>query len=328
MTDFWKDSPRLGARLAEVESAIADVLRDPSFPLAAETAEIVLSNGKMLRPALVLIGAGFGPRPAKLGIIRVAAALELLHAATLIHDDVLDDAHTRRGIPALHTRFGTTDAILAGDWLFSRCFRLVADSADPRSAQVLARLVGSICSAEIRQDLGKFDFSKSVRDYFRTIAGKTAALFALALHVGATEAKVSPLRTQALRRIGYDLGMAFQIIDDILDYESDPLSIGKPVGNDLKEGLATLPLIRAMETDGPAIGRLLARIGPGAEPREVSEAVDAVVKAVLAAGGHEKARKDAARFTGRARRELARLPGIEARRDLSDLLDRLLARTR
>lgn len=333
MTDFWNDSPRLEAALAGVESIITEILRDPAFPLWRETSRIVLSNGKMLRPGMVLIGAGFGSsrgRGATPGrdaarderIAHIAAAIELLHAATLVHDDILDAADTRRGESTLHPRFGATNAVLAGDWLFARCFRLVADHADARSARVLARLVGTICAAEVRQDLAKFNYSTSVRGYLRTIAGKTAALFALALHVGAAEAKAPPLVVQRLRRVGYNLGMAFQIIDDVLDYGGDGLAIGKPAGNDVKEGLATLPLICALRADRDGIMPLLERA------RLDDAGVDLVVRAVVASGGVDQARAMAATFTARARRELARLPARPERDELALLVDRLLSRTR
>lgn len=321
MTDYWNEFPRLKKRLAEVESALAATLDDPSYPLAAETKTLVFSGGKFLRPALVLIGAGFGGSRGAGKIAQIAAALELLHAATLVHDDVLDRAERRRGTPTLHTKFGTVNAILAGDWMFSRSFRLIADHADIRSARILARFVGTVCSAEIRQDLAKFSFSASRRAYMRTIAGKTAALFSLSLNVGGQEAKASPLTVQTLRRAGYNLGMAFQIIDDILDYESDEATLGKPAGNDIREGLCTLPLILALETHRPALETSLS-------VRPIGEAQVATVLGVVAdSGALEKARAIARSFTARALSEIASLPECPARIELADLTDRLLSRT-
>jgi heptaprenyl diphosphate synthase len=326
MTEFWKGSPRLEARLARVESILVETLKDPSYPLSAETGELILSGGKMLRPALVIVGSGFGKAgdKSKAGhdkIDHIAAALELLHTATLIHDDILDQADIRRGVRTIHTRFGTTNAILAGDWLFSASFRLVADHADARSARILARFVGSICSAEIRQDLTKFSFTTTKRGYMRTIAGKTAALFSLALHVGASEAKTDLTVTQALRRAGYDLGMAFQIIDDILDYESDDATLKKPSGNDIREGLCTLPLIYALETRARALQPLLS--GPAMDDEKVSN----IVALVAESGALEKARESARRFTARARKEIDALPRREAKAELASLVDKLLIRT-
>jgi heptaprenyl diphosphate synthase len=325
MTDFWNGSPRMGGKLDEVEAILISTIDDPAYPLAEDTKRLVLSGGKMLRPAFVLIGAGFGPGKSPRGkakkIPYIAAAIELLHTATLIHDDILDDADVRRGIPALHTRFGTVNAILAGDWLFSACFRLMADYADPKSAKIISRLVGAICSSEIRQDLGKFTLTTTRRDYLRIIAGKTAALFSLALHVGGSEGGADASTTQGLRRTGYDIGMAFQIIDDILDCESDDLTLKKPVGNDLKEGLCTLPLIFALES-APKRIRLL--LGPG--PMDDAKVAE-VLAEVRSSGGIDKAREVAKAFTARARREIDALPDCPARDDLSMVAELLLTRT-
>ena len=324
MTDFWKDSPLIGKRLADVESILLETLGDPTYPLSADTRKLVLSGGKMLRPALVLIGSGFGKSKRKADrsrIAHIAAAIELLHTATLVHDDILDKADVRRGVPALHTAFGTTNAILAGDWMFSRSFRLVADHADARSARILARFVGTVCSAEINQDLGKFSFSTSRRSYLRTIAGKTAALFSLSLHVGASEAKADPLVIQALRRAGYDMGMAFQIIDDILDYESDDKTLKKPVGNDIREGLCTLPLIFALQADGQGLKPLLA--AGSMDDATVAK----ILRKVSDTGALEKAKVVARQFTARARKEINALPACEARENLIAASEKLLTRT-
>lgn len=327
MTEFWKESPLMAGKLAEVEAILIRALTDPSYPLQGQTKELVLSGGKMLRPAFVILGSQFGPpRKAKAAarkIPHIAAALELLHTATLVHDDVLDNAEFRRGIPALHTKFGTVNAILAGDWLFSRSFRLVAEWADQKSARILARFVGQVCSAEINQDIGKFSFSVSRRGYLRTIAGKTAALFSLALHVGAYEAGCDPILTQTLRRAGYDIGMAFQIIDDILDYESDRATLKKPVGNDLREGLCTLPLTFAMERD-PSLRPLLAKAGKAGMTDDL---VESVVRRVAESGALGKAKDVALGFTARARKEISDLPDGPAKREFTRLCDQLLART-
>ncbi|MDD3981262.1 MAG: polyprenyl synthetase family protein [Spirochaetales bacterium] len=323
MTAIWKNSPSLGKRLERVDALLAETLSDPGFPLAEATKQLVLSGGKMLRPAFVIIGSGFGPKGRGASredrIHHIAAAVELIHTASLVHDDIIDDAAIRRGIPTLHNDFGITNAILAGDWLFSQSFRLVADYADLKSARVLARFVGGICSAEIGQDMGKFDFSTSKRNYLRTIAGKTAALFSLSLHVGASEAKADPFVIQALRRAGYDIGMAFQIIDDILDYESDDKTLRKPVGNDIKEGLCTLPLILALTKDELTLRPLLTK---PMDDRKVSE----ILRLVVATGALDEAKKIAQHFTERARIEIGRLPTCPAKLELMQTAEALLQR--
>ena len=325
MTDFWKDSPDLHARLERVAGLMTETVRSPEFPLAEAVAAIVQSNGKMLRPALLLIGSGFGRAADQNRMISLAASIELLHVATLIHDDVLDEAELRRGLPTLHMRFGHKEAVLAGDWILSRCFRLASASAGPDNAQALARLVGAICAAEIGQDLAKFSYSMSVRRYLRTIAGKTAALFALALHAGSTEAKAPTRLIQTLRRAGYDIGMAFQIIDDILDFESSEDVMRKPVGKDLREGLCTLPLIYALQADRKRVEALLPPAGT--DSAELDEArVSALVERVAESGALDRARETAQRFTARALKEIGNLPASAARGELESLARNLLVR--
>jgi len=325
MTEFWPRNSRLGRALEGVAALMDETVRAADFPIADEVASLVASNGKMLRPALLYIGAGFGSKAGEGSLRSLAASVELLHVSTLIHDDYIDDAALRRGQPTLHTRVGPKEAVLAGDWLFSRCFLLSAASTDPENARTLARVIAAIVSSEIRQDLDKWSYSTSVRSYLRKIAGKTAALFALSLQAGAQEAKAPRLVAQRLRRAGYDMGMAFQVIDDILDFESTEGVMRKPVGRDLAEGLCTLPLIHALRRDEAGI-----RVGLAAL-RDPSGRVDeAAVQALIARctelGGVDEARKEAALFTERAKGEMALLPACAARDELESLADRLLTR--
>lgn len=326
MNEFWKDSPELDARLDRVLELMDGSLRSPDFPLADAVAGIARANGKLLRPALIIIGSRFGTRGAQVDEARIdalAAAVELLHLATLVHDDIIDEAALRRGKPALHTRFGTKEAVLAGDWLFSRSFRLAAESAGPANAQALARLIGAICAAEIDQDLGKWRYSSSVRRYYRTIAGKTAALFSLALYAGAAECKAKESDAQSLRRAGYDIGMAFQVIDDILDCESSEDAMRKPVGADLREGLCTLPLVLALRAEDESLRAELGLLrGAGASDALVASILGRIARL----GGIRGSRDAARRFTERARSEIARLPACSSRDDLSGIAEKLLKR--
>lgn len=328
MTQYWKDFPDIADFLGNVENLILNLLDRNAFPLKRELGGLVESGGKMLRPALVYVGAEFGLSRArkrwtakqKEKMVNIAAAIELLHTATLIHDDILDRAASRRGIPTLHTRLGSTNAILAGDWLFSRTYHIIAKYVHPSRAVLLSDFVSAICKAEINQDLAKFSFSSSRRGYLQTIAGKTAALFSLALHIGASESGCSVLHTQALRRTGYNLGMAFQIIDDILDYESSAEELKKPVGNDIREGLCTLPLIYALREDGEHIRPLLSEI------RGNPASVDRILSLVMRTEAIDRARADAAHYTRLAHAEIARLPEGAPRQDLERIVNSLLVR--
>lgn len=318
MTDFWEGVPGMTECLDAVRGRMRAVVGTEHFPLAEAIEGLIDANGKMLRPAFLLMAGRFGKRPKDL--TDLAAAIELLHIATLIHDDVIDVADTRRGVPTIHARYGAKDAVLAGDWLFSRCFRLSSDSSSPDNARLLAALIGALCSEEIHQDLERFQWPRSVRNYLRKIAGKTAALFSLALRAGAIETKAPLVVVEALTRAGYDAGMAFQIMDDVLDYESSAQDMRKPVGKDLREGLCTLPLILALRGDPSRLAPYLGSASPD------EGAVEHIVRIVRQSGSLEAARSLASRYTRRSLDELARLPAGAARDDLLSTVERLLTR--
>lgn len=319
MTDFWNGIPDITARLDAVRARMKSVVGSDRFPLAEAVERLIDANGKMLRPAFLIMAGRFGRRPKDL--TDLAASIELLHIATLIHDDVIDEADTRRGIPTIHSLYSPKEAVLAGDWLFSRCFRLASDSSSPGNARLLAALIGALCSEEIHQDLDRFRWPRSARNYLRKIAGKTAALFSLALRAGAVETKASSANIAALTRAGYAAGMAFQIMDDVLDYESSSGDMRKPVAKDVREGLCPLPLILAIRADPE---RILPRLGPG-KPDE--RAVASIVDAVRESGAMESAKAVASAYTARAMRELSRLPKGSASDDLRATVERLLSRT-
>ena len=322
MTDFWAPWPDLARRLVEVREAMRDVVRSGRFPLAGQVERLIVADGKMIRPAFLLMAAGFGRKPREESdLVSLAAAVELLHVATLVHDDVIDEAATRRGVPTLHAACGVKNAVLAGDWLLSRAFNLASGVSSPGNARLLAALVGAICAEEIHQDLERFAWPDSVRNYLRKIAGKTAAMFALALRAGAVETGAGPRTVALLTRTGYDTGMAFQIMDDVLDYESTEGAMRKPVGRDLREGLCTLPLVLALRTADTGVRPLL---GPG---RPDDATVAAVTAAVKASGALDASRAMAASYTGRAMAEIRRLPAVPARAVLADVVDRLLSRS-
>jgi len=321
MTDFWNDFPGIPDELARVNSLILDSIGSENAAIRGSLAELFDGDGKLLRPGLLLVASRFGKTDSKKPVA-LAAALEMLHVATLVHDDVIDDSPLRRGMPAVHTRVGRKDAVLIGDYLLSRCFLVAAEYTTPANAVRLARAVSVICSMEIEQDMDRYSARLSVRAYLRKILGKTALLFSLACHVGAAEAKAPARVCERLRRVGYDIGMAFQIIDDILDYAGRADAVRKPVGNDLRAGLATLPLILALRRDD---GRLSALVGSPDRFRSVD--VAAAAAAVVELGGVEEARALARRYTERALAEISRLPAGEPRSMMERLAGRLLDRS-
>ncbi|MDR0387720.1 MAG: polyprenyl synthetase family protein [Treponema sp.] len=278
-------------------------------------------KGKLLRPGLFLIAAQFGKIRAK--HYKLAAALEMLHMATLIHDDVIDDSPLRRGFPAVHTRFGKRDAVLIGDYLLSRCFRITAEYTSPRNALNLARLISIICTMEIEQNNDRFRNNISLRSYLRKIMGKSALLFSLACYAGAHEAKAPREVCERLRRIGYNIGIAFQIIDDILDYTGNQDTVRKSLGNDITAGLVTLPVLCALPLDNTGTLRdIFSRTVFTAEEGAL------IFDLVLRSGGAEAAGKYAESYTNRALREIGVLPPGKNRDMLETLTLRLLVRER
>ncbi|MCX7655275.1 MAG: polyprenyl synthetase family protein [Treponemataceae bacterium] len=321
MLSFFKNYPALAADLEVVQGRILEVCSS-SNPLIQEAVKVLFDNqGKMLRPALLIIGSWYGKEPEREKIINLSAALELLHVATLVHDDVIDDAPLRRGNPTVHSRFGQKDAVLVGDFLLSRCFILASEYTSPENARYIARAMSVICSMEIEQDTHRFQPSLSIRSYLRNIIGKTTILFGSALFVGASESKAPRRIQEILRRIGYNLGMAFQIIDDILDYTGEPEVIKKPRGSDLRSGIVTLPLILALHKD--KTGMLHQLVAPDrfekSDPLEIIELCEKL-------GGIEEARHVAHSYTQRALSLIDTLPPGMPTPMLRELTTQLLYR--
>jgi heptaprenyl diphosphate synthase len=319
MRPFWEGHPQLALELAEVRQAILTCAATDDTEVQAAVAQLLESSGKMLRPAFVILSSTFG-EPDHGKIIRIGAAVEMLHMATLVHDDIIDGAATRRGMATLHAVRGSRGAVLVGDWLFVSGFSLIADLAKSENAQALSRLIARICGSEISQSADRHVIHTSVRRYLRRIAGKTAALFALSFHVGAQESGCTPQICTILRRLGYCLGMGFQIIDDILDFRQIGTETGKPTGSDLSQGIYTLPAILALLRDD---GRLAAALGRRPRGRW---AVARTARLIEDRGGIEGARRLARVYTERSLREIDRLPSNASRDVLGEVTERLLHR--
>ena len=319
MTSYWDDFSGMPEAMEKVSGIIRSSTMSSS-PIISEGLEYLFNgNGKLLRPGMFLIAARFGKIQEK--HYKLAAALEMLHMATLIHDDVIDDSPQRRGLPAVHTRYGKRDAVLIGDFLLSRCFILTAEYTSPQNALNLARLIANICVMEIEQNSDRFKSNVSLRGYLRKILGKSALLFSLACYIGASEAKAPRNVSERLRRIGYNIGIAFQIIDDILDYSGTEELVRKKLGIDITVGLVTLPLICALSLDKTgALKNIFSRDTFSPDESET------IYKLVLESGGVQAAGKYAESYTNRAIREIGSLPAGPSRDMLEALAHRLLNR--
>ncbi len=269
----------IGAELQAIEAAIAAEIDSP-VALIHEMGEFIAgAGGKRLRPILLLMGArlaGYrGPRA-----IRMGCVVELLHTATLIHDDVVDQAPLRRGRPSANARWGDDASVLVGDHLYSKSFALMVQDGDARVLDTLARATVSMTEAEVFQLERKRNGTISEADYLRIITQKTASFMSACCRIGALLGRSDPEQVEGLTRYGLDIGIAFQISDDSLDFVADQARLGKAVGADLREGKRTLPLIamlsRATRPDRERVQALLKDGALG--PAEVDEIRRLVVK--------------------------------------------------
>lgn len=235
--------------LVEIENALTNNLK-PHLDLVARTAKhILFSGGKRLRPLLMVLSArlcGYHGDYDK----TFACVFEYLHAATLLHDDLVDGAEFRRGSPVAHTTWGNAVAVLTGDYLLARALSITAETGSLKSIKIIAEITEHMSQGEIQQLINKGDLNISETDYMAVIYRKTAALIEGACRVGAIFAGAPEMEEQALSHYGRHFGLAFQMVDDLLDYTADTGVLGKKVGADLREGKLTLPLIYAYSKAG------------------------------------------------------------------------------
>jgi heptaprenyl diphosphate synthase len=231
--------------LRDLETGLLSVIRSDVGDATDICRHLIQAGGKRLRPALCFLGAYRGNN--KDQVMKVAIALELIHMATLVHDDVIDQAATRRGVPTVNTIWGTHRAVLSGDFLFARAFSLIASAGLTEVILTLSDVVRFLCEGELIQEHDLFDCNQGEENYFNRTGKKTANFIAASCQLGALTAGFPAERALSLRQYGYALGMAFQITDDILDITATTLQLGKPAGNDLKQGNLTLPVIHALK---------------------------------------------------------------------------------
>jgi octaprenyl-diphosphate synthase len=269
----------VGPELRAVEQAIAAEIDSP-VPLIHEMGEFIAgAGGKRLRPILLLMAArlaGYrGPRAVRMGCV-----VELLHTATLIHDDVVDQAPLRRGRPSANAQWGDDASVLVGDHLYSKSFALMVQDGDPRVLETLARATVSMTEAEVFQLERKRSGTTSEADYVRIITQKTASFMSACCRIGALLGGAAAAQVEGLTRYGLDIGIAFQISDDSLDFVADEARLGKAVGADLREGKRTLPLICTLDRAEPAEReRIQSLLKSGSlDPGEVEEIRRLVVK--------------------------------------------------
>ena len=282
---------------------------------------LLSSGGKRARAALALLSGRLGPGYSLERVLHAAAAVELIHAASLVHDDLIDDADQRRGRTTVHTKWNGNVALMVGDYLFALAAGEMALAPDPRVIRVFADGVQRICEAELSPVMDVQPTDQALAQYYDKIGGKTAALFECAATAGMICGGGDELDIETLGRFGFEVGMAFQIVDDVLDFTGDAAVLGKPAGHDLHEGTITLPLILAVQAGGSAI---LHEVAHTDHPSDAL--VAAAVTEVRRVGGPKLALREARRLITRAVERLDRFPDSIARTGLIDLAEFALQR--
>lgn len=304
-----------------MEAAIEAALVTRDRLVGEVSTHLLRAGGKRIRPALVLLAAKF-PGYQLERVMPVAVAAELIHMATLVHDDVVDKAAVRRGMPTVNAQWNNQVSVLTGDYLFARAFSILAQTGNPRVVQRMAEVVFEMSRGELVQMASYFDLHQSEADYMERIGQKTAYLLAECCRVGAIMGGGDEAAAEALYQYGLGVGLSFQIVDDLLDYTGSARTVGKPVCGDLKMGILTLPVLHAL-SQSPRAGQLRDLIAS----RNIGDAEIARVKEILeAAGSFEYARQKADHYLQRALGELARVPDLASRQTLQVLADFVINR--
>ncbi len=323
LVDLVADDMRLCNR------AIVARMDSPVALIPQLAAHIVAAGGKRLRPLLTLASARLCGYPDALGGTRhidLATCVEFIHTATLLHDDVVDESQLRRGLASANAIFGNKASVLVGDFLFARAFQLMVQDGSLAVLGILSRAAATIAEGEVLQLQTQNDLSTTETQYLEVVRGKTAALFAAACEVGAVIAGRPPREQEALASYGANLGIAFQLVDDALDYAADQATLGKTVGDDFREGKVTLPVLAAYQT-GDEVERVFWRRTIEDGDQEDND-LDHALGLMSARGAIAATLTRAHGFAHTARAALTVFPDGKVRRILADVADYTVSRGR
>lgn len=317
----WKKHVDIYEDIDKIDAFIRNSLKASQQVLNDAINDLLNAGGKRLRPAMVLLAGRFG-RYNEEKLISLAAAIEIMHMATLIHDDIIDQSELRRGRPTVRNRWGNEIAVFTGDYLFTRAFDLVTQTISQKNMHHLSQAIKAICVGEVDQFESRYDKNMYIGKYLKRISRKTAILFSLSCQVGASEARCRQEVIRHLRKFGHDFGMAFQITDDLLDFSGNQDEVGKPLCSDFAEGVYTLPVIYTM-LDSSYSSKLEPYIGK----KDLTDSdINQIGKLVDESGGLERSKKLALRYLDRCNDSLAALPNIPARDALRELMEELIQR--
>ncbi len=311
------------ADLDELERRLRGVGRGghPTFRAAAE--HLFSSPGKLLRPTLVFLSARFGPSADREVVLNLAQSLELVHTASLVHDDIVDAALVRRNIATINATWSDDVAIIVGDYLFAKAYALAAVLPKPEVIAMVAQTVFALCDGEL-SEVASGRGVPSEAAYFERIELKTASLYAACCQGAAILSDAEPEHVAALGRYGTNLGLAFQITDDVLDLVGDEAEFGKSVGRDVAEGMPTLPMIYAVADSGDGADLARRIVAPDKSNVEIRELVTIITRP----GGIERARARAVAFHDEAAAALESLPDRAERTSLAAVADFVVRRVR
>jgi geranylgeranyl pyrophosphate synthase len=312
--------------LIKVESQLKSISQ-VDFPRLAELLSYTLSGGKGIRPALTLLSGKLYHYDLE-RLLPMATAVELMHTATLVHDDAIDDSPLRRGRPTINRLWGEDRAVLLGDYLFAKAGEFAAATGNLRVIRLFAQTLQIISSGELAQTFDAFKLEQTRDHYLERISGKTASLFSLATESGAILSQAPEESIEILREYGYNLGIAFQVVDDLLDFTGTEKEMGKPIGSDLAQGTLTLPAMLLLESypkNNPVAELFKNRDMAEAEKQKrVKQAIDLFRSSGVAKQCHEVA----SGYCARACSRLKLLPDSPSRQALEDLADLVISRKR
>ena len=292
-------------------------------PLSGAINVLLGAGGKRVRPALALLASKLYPSAERDKVVSLAAAIEMLHSATLVHDDVIDGSMLRRGNPTLNASWSQGATILAGDFIFARAAVFASETDNVRVMRVFSQTLMTICEGELRQLYDLRNWQQPKDAYYQRIYGKTAALFATATEAAAVLGSASEPEIGALRDYGYNVGMAFQIMDDVLDFIGTAQTVGKPVGSDLRQGTVTLPVFYYLQSH-PEAAQVLQTTGNG---HASTDALAQLIADIGLSPAIEATRQEADGFIETAKACLSFWPDSPYRRALIEVADFVVART-
>ncbi|CUS25383.1 hypothetical protein FC70_GL001230 [Paucilactobacillus oligofermentans DSM 15707 = LMG 22743] len=323
MSDDSFNYPIVKNGTQQVRNLLLEFINHNNSEVELAITEMITAGGKMLRPAMFLLFNEFGNQAKNDDkLIKIAASLEILHMATLIHDDIVDDSPLRRGVPSIQTNMGKDIAVYAGDLLFTKFFQLINETMNGTEfMQINANAMEQILTGELVQKANRFNYHNPVEVYLDTVSGKTAELFRLACLEGAHFGGAPTEVTQLASEIGQNIGIAFQINDDILDYTSDPKTLKKPILEDLSMGVYTLPLLLAIQTDPTKFEVLTDK-----NHALTASDVEAIVFHVKQLGGLDRAVEYARSYTNQAEKLIAQLPAGQPKIVLAKVIKQMLTR--